>query len=83
MKDILKNVFKIVGVILVLCGVYLMIQTEFVSSVENGIMYDGLGQELNESGEQKVNRYVLPTYLFIGGGIGLFNVNFDKKNKQK
>lgn len=81
MKKFLKIIFKTVGVLLILCGVYLVIQTEFIMSVENGVMYDGLGQELNGAGEQKVNRYVLPTYLFIGCGIALFNVNPDKKRK--
>ena len=76
------KVFKFIGISLILCGVYLIFQTKFVVSVKDGIMYDGLGQELNEAGQQRVNRYVLPTYLCIGGGIALFNVNSDKEDRK-
>ena len=82
MKDFFGSSFKFIGVLLILCGAYLIFQTEFVVSVKDGIMYDGLGQELNETGKQKVNKYVLPTYLCIGGGIALLNVNSNKKDRK-
>ena len=79
MKEKLQILFKVIGVILVLCGVYIIFQTQFVVSVDNGIMYDGFGQKLNDAGEHIANKYTLLTYILIGGGIGIFKTNVNKK----
>ncbi len=62
------------GIILILAGIYIIIQTQFILRIIDGQMTDGFGFLLTENGEQYlINSIVIwgITVVTIGSGVAL------------
>ncbi len=82
MKVVCKITRIILGAALILLGIYIIIQTQFILRIIDGQMADGFGFALTEDGEQfLLNSIVIwaVTIISIGGGFGLISSTRKKR----